>query len=365
MMFDTSEDHPQPDQEVTTPSTNGVGEPDQYAPQNNTAVLASPSLIPAFEPPGSLTKLDLRARFADACTAWLTKSPSPETRDAYMRELRQFLAFAGIDPRDLSQLALIRPHNVSAWRDDLRSRGLSNAAIMRKITVLRSLFTYLQTYGYTGANPAHSHFVALPPLPRDGKTVGLSPEDCRRVLDAPALTTPEGFRDRALFAVLAYTGCRVGELCRLRVGDYKSSGGHHLLEIRGKGGRERRVAVHPEAIERLESWLDIAHIRDDSNGALFLATRSARGRGNDGFHHRGLSRRAVQLLVARYVERLRLDPAVTVHSFRVTALTTARERGSEIIDLKEFAGHADPRTTLTYIRSRDRLSKSPAYVLAY
>jgi hypothetical protein len=28
-------------------------------------------------------------------------------------------------------------------------------------------------------------------------------------------------------------------------------------------------------------------------------------------------------------------------------------------------GHADPRITLSYIRSRDRLSKSPAYTLAY
>jgi integrase/recombinase XerD len=63
--------------------------------------------------------------------------------------------------------------------------------------------------------------------------------------------------------------------------------------------------------------------------------------------------------------RIGLDAGVTVHSLRVTALTTARERGSDIIDLQDFAGHADPRTTLTYIRSRDRLSKSPAYVLKY
>jgi integrase/recombinase XerD len=57
---------------------------------------------------------------------------------------------------------------------------------------------------------------------------------------------------------------------------------------------------------------------------------------------------------------------VTVHSLRVTALTTALERGADIIDLQDFAGHADPRTTLTYIsRSRDRLCKSPAYVLKY
>jgi integrase len=62
---------------------------------------------------------------------------------------------------------------------------------------------------------------------------------------------------------------------------------------------------------------------------------------------------------------LSLDPGVTVHSLRVAALTTARERGPDIIDLQDFAGHADPRTTLTYIRSRDRLSKSPAYILNY
>ena len=78
-----------------------------------------------------------------------------------------------------------------------------------------------------------------------------------------------------------------------------------------------------------------------------------------------MTTRAVQKLVGGYVRRLRLDPNVTVHSLRVTALTTAREQGSDIIDLQEFAGHSDPRTTLAYIRSRDRLSKSPAYVLKY
>jgi hypothetical protein len=60
-----------------------------------------------------------------------------------------------------------------------------------------------------------------------------------------------------------------------------------------------------------------------------------------------------------------LDPNVSVHSLRVTALTTERERGPDIIDLEDFAGHADPRTTLTYIRNRDRLSRSPAYILRY
>ena len=73
----------------------------------------------------------------------------------------------------------------------------------------------------------------------------------------------------------------------------------------------------------------------------------------------------MQFLVKGYVAALHLDPNVSVHSLRVTALTTARERGSDIIDLQDFAGHADPRATLSCIRSRDKLSKSPAYVLRY
>jgi integrase/recombinase XerD len=78
------------------------------------------------------------------------------------------------------------------------------------------------------------------------------------------------------------------------------------------------------------------------------------GRGREGFRRVPLTRQAVHLLLTRYAERLQLDPAVTVHSFRVTALTTAREQGVDIIDLQDFTDHADPRTTLTYTRSRDR-----------
>ncbi len=300
-----------------------------------------------------------------ACRAWLLKSPSKDTRSNYERDLRQFLFYCGFVSDDATKLPSILPEQVAAWRDHLLQQGLTNSSVRRKMTVLRSLFSYLQTYGYIGANPAHSDFVAAPAAPRDGKTVGLTPEDCRRLMDAPSEMTPAGIRDRAIFAVLAYTGCRVGELTRLKVGSYKTTGVHRILEVHGKGGKERRVPLHHEAAERLEAWLDAAGIREDLSGPLFRPTNAARSAGRKGFKADAISRRAVQKLVSVYVRRLRLDPNVTVHSLRVTALTTAREQGSDIIDLQDFAGHADPRTTLTYIRNRDRLSKSPAYVLKY
>src|SRR5438132_763529 len=175
-----SENHWHPENETTLSSIGGKDSEQQEGLNHNSAVPSTAALIPAFDGPGSLTTADVRVRFTEACTAWLTRSSSTETRAAYTRELRQFLNFVGIPPDHLEQLVTVRPHQVAAWRDHLRERGLSNVAIVRKITVLRSLFSYLQTYGYAGANPAHSDLVTVPPVPRDGKTVGLSPDDCRR-----------------------------------------------------------------------------------------------------------------------------------------------------------------------------------------
>ncbi len=338
---------------------------DDFNGKNLDVLCASRNAPPAFRPAAPRQAETLGRLIAEAVQAWVLKTPSAHTRRGYANDVSQFLSFCGISPNQLGRLAAILPADVSAWRDELQRQGLSNATIRRKLTTLRSLFSYLQVYGYSGANPAHGKFVAAPAASRDGKTVGLSPHDCRRLLEAPLETTPAGVRDRAILAVLAYSACRVGELVRLRVADFRISGEHRVLNIRGKGGKERVVPLHVEAVERLAAWITVAAICEDRAGPLFRAAKSPRGHGRDGFRARPLTTRSIQQLIRRYARRLRLDSAVTVHSLRVTALTTARDRGSDIIDLQDFAGHADPRTTLTYIRSRDRLSKSPAYVLHY
>ncbi len=235
--------------------------------------------IPAFAGPSLST--DLRDQMASAVKAWKLRTPSPHTRRAYKSDLDQFLAHAGIKAGAWEKLAGIRPEDVAAWRDALTDDEQTNSTIRRKLTALRSLFSYLKTYGYTGANPAHSDFVAAPKVARDGKTVGLSPHDCRRLLDAPQLEDrdnqiiPVAIRDRAIFAVLAYSGCRVGELVKLKVRDYRTNGEHRVLNITGKGNKERTTPLHLEAVEKLAAWLALPGIADDPAAPLFRPQRSA------------------------------------------------------------------------------------------
>jgi hypothetical protein len=141
-------------------------------------------------------------------------------------------------------------------------------------------------------------------VPRDGKTVPLSLHNCRQLLEAPEgkteLQRPVDLRDRAMLAVLAYSGCRAGELVRLRVRDFKTSGEHRILNITGKGGKERTTPLHLEAVERLTAWLAVPGIKDDPAGPLFPAARSARGMGRDRFTATSMTTRAVEKLIGRY-----------------------------------------------------------------
>jgi len=50
----------------------------------------------------------LHDRVAEALQAWLHRSPSVHTREAYSRDLVQFVKFAGVDPGRLDTLLAAR-----------------------------------------------------------------------------------------------------------------------------------------------------------------------------------------------------------------------------------------------------------------
>ncbi|NIN68645.1 MAG: tyrosine-type recombinase/integrase, partial [Anaerolineae bacterium] len=91
-------------------------------------------------------------------------------------------------------------------------RGLAVTSINRRLSVVRSFFTWLARSGhYERDNPVYDdHYLPLPdPLPR-----AMTAQEVVRLL----AVINDGM-DRALFLVLLRTGIRVGELLRLPVAD--------------------------------------------------------------------------------------------------------------------------------------------------
>lgn len=162
-----------------------------------------------------------------------------------------------------------------------------------------------------------------------------------RLLFTEGLVTP---RDRALFAVLLYCGCRVSEALALTTEDFR--GGVVTLRkatTKGKSGT-RSIPLHPQLKEYLETY-------NPKPGIVF-----------PGRHGRGqMTRAAADLILKAACERLGLV-GVSTHSFRRTALTNLHNNGVPLRVIQQISGHSslgvlqrylevDPEQTLAAITS--------------
>jgi hypothetical protein len=60
---------------------------------------------------------------------------------------------------------------------------------------------------------------------------------------------------------------------------YRTHGEHRVLNITGKGNKERTTPLHLEAVERLGAWLALPGSGDGPAAPLFRPQRSARNHG--------------------------------------------------------------------------------------
>ena len=352
--------------------------PDEILTQEivNPPLVNQSQLPPAFGGAAPTNPVELRNVIKQAKDAWLARTESEKTRIAYSNDLDQFLAFHEFDINAVEVITQIVPKHVTRWRDHLLAFGgrsdqhghptpASNSTVARKITALRSFFSFLQSYGYRGANPAHPDFVRSPKVSDKGTTPAIARNLVAQLLDAPNPDVPIGIRDRAILAMFAYMALRVDELHQIDVGNIIRDGEHTAVRIKGKGNEWRSGVMPPIAAQAVSRWVANAKIAEDRRGPLFRPSMSRSGLGNDGFTPSRLGIRAIQRLIKRHCQEVGIDDAVSVHSMRVTAATEADKAGIPLIDIQHWLGHKDPRTTLRYIRGSENLDRSPAYTIRY
>jgi site-specific recombinase XerD len=181
---------------------------------------------------------------------WFANITNLNTRRAYQRDVRAFMAFLSIrEPDALRRIG--RPH-VIAWRKTLASQA--PATIRRRLAAVSSLFDYLCERNAVLANPVSG--VQRPKEgANEGKTPAISDKQARALLDAPLIDSVAGKRDRAILAVFLYHGPRRAELAGLRVGDLAERRGILHFQFHGKGGKIRYLPAHPIAVAAIEDYL--------------------------------------------------------------------------------------------------------------
>ena len=161
-------------------------------------------------------------------------------------------------------------------------------------------------------------------------------------------------RNRAILLVLYDTGIRVSELCGLRLSDFDRK--HSILTVKGKGSKERRIALGTNCLRNLLYYLD-RHRPDEEELAewgsvgedhLFLSeTRTP------------LTKNGVTLLFKRIRQRAgitgkRVSPHILRHSFAIRYLVL----GNDPFSLQELLGHEDMTTVKNYMHMNDETIQS-------
>jgi site-specific recombinase XerD len=286
--------------------------------------------------------------FLRLAAGWLV-GHAEKTATAYRRDLEawaKWCARLGVHP-----LAAER-HHVDAWVRQLTTtpqprtgRPASAATVARRLSALTGFYDY----GVHDAEVlAHSPVASVrrPRVSDESQAVGLTADELRRLLAAAREHSP---RSAALVSLLIFCGLRISEALGADIRDYGHDHGHRVLKVTRKGGKAARVALAPTVVRALDDY-----IAERTTGPIFVSGPDA--------HRYGYQLAYEQL--GRLCKAAGLPAGVTPHSLRHSYATESLRLGAALQDVQDALGHADPRTTRRYDRSRHNLDRSPNYLLA-
>ena len=263
---------------------------------------------------------------------------APATVKAYAGDLEVFLEWLeseGLPAEGLSYA------NIRGYLAELLNNRLAPASVNRALAAVRGFYAFAVEQQIYAANP----FEAIRGLkaPKNLPSV-LFEEEMDRLLDGGSGSFIDA-RNKALFELLYSTGCRVGELAGLKIGDFRTGAGR--IKILGKGGKERFVFVGGAAADALAVYLPLraARIAENAKGEQRAAEEKALFVNSRG---RGLSVRGVFYLLRRRLRERGIGKPAGPHTIRHSFATHLLDRGADLRVVQELLGHSSLSTTQVY-----------------
>jgi len=141
-------------------------------------------------------------------------------------------------------------------------------------------------------------------------------------------------RDRALFTVAYWRGLRASEVGRLKLEDYRA-GANRLYIHRLKKSLAGEYPLGPQEQKALRAWL---RVRGSTPGPLFPSRRG-----------RGISRQQLDVLMRKYSYAAGVPRQLRhFHALKHSIATHLLEKGADVVDVKDWIGHANIQNTMVY-----------------
>jgi site-specific recombinase XerD len=264
--------------------------------------------------------------------------PSPHTKRAYNRALKDFIDWYLAQDQPLTKATVHR------YRSYLEDNGFSASNINQRLAAIRKLVREATDNGLMDERLAGG-ILRVKSVKQLGRRLGnwLSSEDAKALIDAPPKNTLKGQRDRAMLAIMLGCGLRRSEVVTVKWGQIQKRFGRWVLvDIEGKGGRVRSVAIPRWVKVALDDWCRAGELSNNKGPVFKTVNRWGQVQRDK------LSVDTV-LDTVRLYGRMIGEPELAPHDLRRTCAKLAYKGGAKIIQIQKMLGHASVQTTERYL----------------
>ncbi len=270
------------------------------------------------------------------------KGASPHTVRNYAIDLAHF-------QRVIPEIENVNKQGVRSYLAELARKGAARRSVVRKLSTLRSFFSFLLKEKLWEHNPMLE--IDRPKVPKVLPTI-LTYEQVERLFGLPDSHSYFGLRDRALMELFYSSGLRLSELVGTNRVDFDPV--QQTIRVMGKGKRERIVPMTATACAWLTKYLESKDRTlkgkkrkgEIDRQAIFLNRWGKR-----------LSARSVDRLFKMYLCASGIVGCVTPHTIRHTIATHWLEKGMNLKIIQMLLGHKSLATTTIYTQVSPRLKR--------
>lgn len=272
---------------------------------------------------------------------------SQHTCETYTHALRLCFEFAselhGVAPSKL-ELEQLDSATISAFCNHLEQvRGNSPRTRNARLTAIKSFMRFVE-YREPRMLEQSRQIHAIPRKKTDKKLVGyLDDAQIEALLNAIALDTRSGLRDRAMIHLCLAAGLRVTELVTLPMIALKLHAAP-AVHVIGKGRRERALPLWKDAARDIRAWRDV-------RGSSLAQECFLNAKGGP------MTRSGFEYILRKHVAKAAQScpslkgKAVSPHTLRHTCAMTILKATGDIRKVSLWLGHAGITTTQIYLQA--------------